>query len=65
MGKNVLFGDNAKNIQGYVECEFNEKLVLSFLILFILYLGIVPDYFFKIIDQSIIGIVESISLGKI
>tara|TARA_B100001564_G_scaffold186004_1_gene156227 strand:+ start:491 stop:1993 length:1503 start_codon:yes stop_codon:yes gene_type:complete len=65
MGKNVLFGDNTKNIQGYVECEFNEKLVLSFLILFILYLGIVPDYFFKIIDQSIIGIVESISLGKI
>ena len=42
----------------------NEKIVLTILIIFILYLGIVPDYLFKIIDQSVIGIVESLSAGK-
>ena len=65
MGKNVLFGDNTNNVQGYIECSLNEKLVLGILIVFILYLGIIPDYLFKIIDQSVIGIIESLSVGKI
>jgi len=65
MGKNVLFGDNSKNTQGYIECDLNEKIVLGILIIFVLYLGIIPDYLFKIIDQSVIGIVESVSAGKI
>jgi NADH:ubiquinone oxidoreductase subunit 4 (subunit M) len=64
MGKTVLLGDNIKNTQGYIECSSNEKIVLAILIIFILYLGIVPDYLFKIIDQSVIGIVESLSAGK-
>ena len=42
-----------------------EKIVLGILIVFILYLGIIPDYLFKIIDQSVIGIIESLSVGKI
>jgi NADH:ubiquinone oxidoreductase subunit 4 (subunit M) len=65
MGKNVLFGDNPKNTQGYTECSFNEKIVLGILIIFILYLGIIPDYLFKVIDQSAISIVESLLVGKI
>ena len=65
MGKNVLFGDNTNNVQGYTECSLNEKIVLGILIVFILYLGIIPDYLFKIIDQSVIGIIESLSVGKI
>jgi NADH-quinone oxidoreductase subunit M len=65
MGKNVLFGDNTNNVQGYIECRLNEKIVLGILIVFILYLGIIPDYLFKIIDQSVIGIIESLSVGKI
>ena len=65
MGKTVLFGDNLENTQGYIECSFNEKIVLTILIIFILYLGIVPDYLFKIIDQSVIGIIESLSAGKV
>mgnify|MGYP006237039961 CR=1 FL=1 len=65
MGKTVLFGDNLENTQGYIECSPNEKIVLAILIIFILYLGIIPDYLFKIIDQSVISIVESLSVGKI
>ena len=65
MGKKVLFGDNTNNLQGYIECSLNEKIVLGILIVFILYLGIIPDYLFKIIDQSVIGIIESLSVGKI
>ncbi len=65
MGKNVLFGDNNTNTQGYVECSLNEKIVLGLLIIFILYLGITPDYLFKIIDQSVIGIIESLLVGRI
>ena len=41
LGKNVLFGDNPKNTQGYLECRFNEKIVLSILIIFVIYLIIV------------------------
>ena len=65
MGKNVLFGDNPKNTQGYTECSLNEKIVLGILIISILYLGIIPDYLFKVIDQSVISIVESLLVGKI
>ena len=65
MGKTVLFGDNLKNTQGYIECSFNEKIVLTILIIFILYLGIIPDYLFKIIDQSVINIVQSLLIGRL
>ena len=47
---------------------FIPEIILSIgvmLIIFILYLGIIPDYLFKVIDQSVISIVESLSVGKI
>ena len=63
IGKNVLFGDNQENNQSYTECSSNEKIVLGILIISILYLGITPDILFKLIDQTVIDIVSSISLG--
>tara|TARA_Y100000768_G_scaffold344745_1_gene291192 strand:- start:1493 stop:2995 length:1503 start_codon:yes stop_codon:yes gene_type:complete len=63
IGKNVLFGQNQDNNQSYFECEKNEKIVLSILIILILYLGITPDILFKLIDQTTIDIVTSLSEG--
>jgi len=65
IGKNVLFGDNKDNNQSYFECKKNEKIVLSILIISILYFGITPDILFKLIDQTVIDIVASISVGHI
>ncbi len=65
IGKNVLFGENQDNIQGYIEFRKNEKIVLSILVILILYLGITPDILFKLIDQTVINIVSSISVGYI
>ena len=64
LGKNVLFGENNQNIQGYSECVINEKIVLGILVIFILYLGLTPDYLFKIIDHTTINIIDSINLGR-
>ena len=64
LGKNVLFGDNQKNSQGYLECKSNEKIVLGTLVIFVLYLGISPDLLFNLLDKSVSGIISSISLGK-
>ena len=63
IGKNVLFGDNKDNNQSYFECKKNEKIVLGTLIILILYLGITPDILFKLIDQTVIDIITSISIG--
>jgi len=63
IGKNVLFGDNKDNNQSYFECKKNEKIVLGSLIILILYLGITPDILFKLIDQTVIDIITSISIG--
>jgi len=63
LGKNVLFGDNLENTQGYSECRFNEKIVLSILIIFIIYLGVSPDPLFKLIDSSTNSIIYSIQMG--
>mgnify|MGYP001471436790 CR=1 FL=1 len=65
LGKNVLFGDNQHNNQGYAECQNNEKFVLGLLIIFILYLGISPDFLFNLLDKSVNQIVTSISIGRI
>ena len=65
IGKNVLFGQNKNNNQSYSECKKNEKIVLSILIISILYLGITPDILFKLIDQTVIDIISSISIGYI
>ncbi len=65
IGKNVLFGQNKDNIQSYSECKKNEKIVLSILIIIILYLGITPDILFKLIDQTVIDIITSTSVGYI
>ena len=64
LGKNVLFGDNQKNSQGYLECKSNEKIVLGSLVIFVLYLGISPDVLFNLLDKSVSDIISSISLGK-
>ena len=64
LGKNVLFGGNTDNIQEYSECRINEKIILGILVVFILYLGLSPDYLFKIIDQTTINIIESINIGR-
>ena len=64
LGKNVLFGDNQKNTQGYLECKSNEKIVLGTLVIFVLYLGISPDLLFNLLDKSVSDIISSISLGK-
>ena len=63
LGKNVLFGDNPKNTQDYAECRFNEKIVLSILIIFVIYLGVSPDPLFKLIDSSTNNIIYSIQMG--
>jgi len=64
LGKNVLFGENTQNIQGYRECAVNEKFILGVLVIFILYLGLTPDYLFKIIDHTTINFIDSINLGR-
>ncbi len=64
LGKNVLFGDNQKNSQGYLECKNNEKIVLGTLVIFVLYLGISPDLLFNLLDKSVSDIISSISIGK-
>ena len=64
LGKNVLFGDNQKNHQGYVECNNNEKVVLGALVIFVLYLGISPDFLFNLLDKSVNDIITSISIGR-
>ncbi len=64
LGKNVLFGENIKNTQGYNECNTNEIIVLISLVIFILYLGLTPDYLFQIIDHTTINIIDSINLGR-
>jgi len=64
LGKNVLFGDNQKNSQGYLECKSNEKIVLGTLVIFVLYLGISPDILFNLLDKSVSDIITSISIGK-
>ncbi len=65
VGKNVLFGDNLHNNQGYIECENNEKIVLGVLIIFILYLGITPGLLFNLIDKTVIDMISFISLDNI
>jgi len=65
IGKNVLFGENKDNIQTYCDCKKNEKIVLGILIILIVYLGITPDILFKLIDQTVIDIINSISKGYI
>ena len=64
LGKNVLFGDNQKNSQGYLECKSNEKIVLGTLGIFVLYLGIRPDLLFNLLDKSVSDIISSISIEK-
>ncbi len=64
LGKNVLFGDNQKNHQGYIECNNNEKIVLGALVIFVLYLGISPDFLFNLLDKSVNDIITSISIGR-
>ncbi len=61
VGKNVLFGENTKNNQGYDECKSNEKLVLSILIILILYIGIKPDLIIQMMDRTVIDIISSLS----
>tara|TARA_B100000035_G_scaffold315311_1_gene335158 strand:+ start:1060 stop:2562 length:1503 start_codon:yes stop_codon:yes gene_type:complete len=64
LGKNVLFGDNQENHQGYIECNNNEKIVLGALVVFVLYLGISPDFLFNLLDKSVNDIITSISIGR-
>lgn len=64
LGKNVLFGDNQDNHQGYIECNNNEKAVLITLVVFVLYLGISPDFLFNLLDESVNNIITSVSIGR-
>ena len=65
LGKNVLFGENKENQQGYLECSNNEKIVLGALIIFVLYLGITPDLLFNLLDKTVNNMIASLSVGKI
>ncbi len=65
LGKNVLFGENKENQQGYLECSNNEKIVLGALIIFVLYLGITPDLLFNLLDKTVNNMIASLSIGKI
>jgi len=42
----------------------NEKIVLSALVIFVLYLGISPDFLFNLLDKSVNDIITSISIGR-
>ena len=64
LGKNVLFGNNQDNHQGYIECNNNEKAVLITLVIFVLYLGISPDFLFNLLDESVNNIITPISIGR-
>ena len=44
---------NQDNHQGYIECNNNEKAVLITLVIFVLYLGISPDFLFNLLDESV------------
>ena len=65
LGKNVLFGENNDNHQGYIDCQVNEKIVLATLIILVLYLGISPNLLFNLLDKSVNDIIASLSLGNI